>query len=103
MLRGLAARFALFLFDGFLAQFSFGGERASVDDAEGFFFLVVGQGSFLSSCVLSKFSIGSPVLGSGAWYRRRALRNAGISWRSGAMLSADHSAAMAARLEAKHD
>src|SRR5258708_26176188 len=99
MLGGLAARFAFFLFDGFLAQFSFGGERASVDDAEGFFLLlVVGQGSFLSSCVLLKFSIGSSVLGRGACHLdgRRTLSNAGISCRSGAMLSADHRAAMAA-------
>ncbi len=47
-LRGLALRFALFLFDNFLAQFAFGGEGAAIDDTKRFFFLVVRQGMFLS-------------------------------------------------------
>ena len=42
MLRGLALRFALFLFDNLLAQFSFGGEGAAVNDTKRFFLLVVG-------------------------------------------------------------
>ena len=63
MLRGLALGFALFLFDNFLAQFSFGGEGAAVDDAKGFFLfvlgvLIVGQVRFLSSFVHFNFSIG---------------------------------------------
>ena len=54
--RGLALRFALFLFDSFLAQFYFGGKGTPVDDSKGLFLLVVGQGAFLSS-VLVNFSI----------------------------------------------
>src|SRR6266403_4138294 len=39
---GLALGFALFLFDNFLAQFSFGGEGTAVDDAKSLFLFVIG-------------------------------------------------------------
>ncbi len=66
MLRGLALGFAIFLFDNLLAQFSFGGEGAAVDDTKGFFLFVLGVlivGQVRSSVVLCFL-----ILALGCWF-----------------------------------
>jgi len=48
----------LFFLDDFLAQFSFGGEGAAINNAKRFFLFVVGQGTFLAIWVACKFITG---------------------------------------------